>query len=253
MKFLLISSIPELSGAVLQKIAEVLTIQANQHLYQYYGKTASFEVGNEKKEGFVPVEIQRSIENEGAGDGYQQNGYHWADASGPYVKVRYTSDIDQLSLTISHECLETIINPYIEKFGNPVDLSLQNSRGEPFFEICDICQTKQFGYRINGILVSNFVTPNYYDKNFTKGVRYDFLGKVETPGQILEGGYMSWRISDSEYLQAFRIKGVLFWKKLTGDKVINLTANSTPFPVALFIMGLAIVGGILYLIFRKKN
>lgn len=253
MKFLLISSIQELSDTVLQKIAEALTIQANQHLYPYYGKNASFEVGHEKKEGFVPVEIQRSIENESTADGYQQNGYHWADNSGPYVKVRYTSDIDQLSLTISHECLETIINPLIDKFANPVDLSLQNSRGEPFFEICDICQTKEFAYRINGVLVSNFVTPNYYDKMFTKGVQYDYLGKVSQPGEILEGGYMSWRISDSEYLQAFRTKGLLFWKKITGDKVINLTANSTPFPVALLVMSLAIIGGLLYLIFSKKN
>lgn len=250
MKFLLISYIPELSVDTLQKIAEALTIQASQHLYAFYAKSASFEVGNAKKQGYIPVEIERNIDNDNA-DGYQQNGYHWADSNGAYVKVRYTSDIDQLSLTISHECLETIINPLIEKFGNPVDLSLINKKGEPFFEICDVCQRKEDGYRINGILVSNFVTPNYYDTIYTKGIRYDFLGKISRNGEILEGGYMSWRISDSEYIQAFKIKGVLFWKKLIGDKTIDISANSTPFPVALGIAFLGLVATALYLIFRK--
>ena len=48
-------------------------------------------------------------------------------------------------------------------------------------------------YPINGVLVSDFVTPSYYDAFDTEGARYSFTGRVKAPRQLLEGGYLTWR------------------------------------------------------------
>jgi len=48
-----------------------------------------------------------------------------------------------------------------------------------------------FGYRVNGVLVSDFITPHYYDPDGATGVQYSFRGHVKEPHQVLEGGYVS--------------------------------------------------------------
>jgi hypothetical protein len=48
-------------------------------------------------------------------------------------------------------------------------------------------------YPINGVLVSDFVTPSYYDAFDTGGARYSFTGRVTAPRQLLRGGYLTWR------------------------------------------------------------
>ncbi|MDR6564963.1 MULTISPECIES: hypothetical protein [unclassified Arcicella] len=231
----------------LNALAAALTIQAKEHLYKFWAKNATYEVGSlqDVTAGKIPFYIQYDI---GVNE---QNGYHWAENRKPYVKVKFNPDFDQLCLTCSHEGLETIINPQIDKFSALEDLTILNSKGQSFFEICDICQSKEYAYRVNGILVSNFVTPNYYDTVPQKNVQYDYLNFVERPGEILEGGYRSWKLNDSEVLQAFKVKGLLVYKKITGDKIVQVTAKSQPFTwVIPLIIGIGIS---IYLIFKSKK
>ena len=64
---------------------------------------------------------------------------------------------------------------------------------EILVEVCDPSGDAQWAYTVNGYLVSDFVTPDYYDPVRAPGVRYSFTGVVPGPRQILEGGYLSWR------------------------------------------------------------
>src|SRR5207247_9143315 len=64
---------------------------------------------------------------------------------------------------------------------------------EYLVEACDPCQDGQFAYPIDGVLVSDFVTPHFYDAFETAGARYSSGGNVEGPRVILPGGYISWR------------------------------------------------------------
>lgn len=246
--FAIISEISEnvLPISWLNSLSKALTIQANEHLYKFWGKGGTFEVmkANQVPSGYIPFYIQYDI---GVSE---QNGYHWAENKKPYVKVKFNPDLDQLSLTCSHEALETIINPQIDKFSALEDLTILNSKGKAYFEICDICQGKDFAYRIDGVMVSNFVTPNYYDTVPQKNVQYDYLKLVQRPGEILEGGYKSWLLNDTEVLQAFKVKGILIYKKITGDKIVQVTAKSQPFTwlvPAILSLGISI-----YLIFKRK-
>src|SRR5262249_60863709 len=45
----------------------------------------------------------------------------------------------------------------------------------------------------NGILVSDFYTPNYFDPVKAAGVRYSYTGALTEPRQVLPGGYLSWQ------------------------------------------------------------
>ena len=78
---------------------------------------------------------------------------------------------------------------------------------EILVEICDPSGGAQWGYTVNGYLISDFVTPNYYDPVGAPGVRYSFTGVVTRPREVLEGGYLSWRDpATGEWWQAERIR-----------------------------------------------
>lgn len=210
------------------QLAKVLSFQGVEHLYPYHGKAGTVEVFNYVPEGYIPFYVQYDIESNNS-----QDAYHWTDENGkPYARVKFNKDFDELSRITSHEFMETLVNPNVDKFGQTSEFEMLNRKGTEYFEICDICQSKEYSYKIDGVVVSNFVTPSYYNVNLGKtnilpNVKYDYCGFVKAPGEILEGGYKSWKVSDTEYLQAFKTKGFLTYKFLTGDKVVEVSAVET--------------------------
>jgi hypothetical protein len=59
-------------------------------------------------------------------------------------------------------------------------------------EVCDPSEAAQFGYSVNGVLMSDFYTPRYFDPIASNGVRYSFTDAISEPRQVLPGGYLSW-------------------------------------------------------------
>jgi hypothetical protein len=45
---------------------------------------------------------------------------------------------------------------------------------------------------VNGVLVSDFYTPHFFDPVPAPGVRYSFTGAITKPLDVLDGGYVSW-------------------------------------------------------------
>ena len=64
-------------------------------------------------------------------------------------------------------------------------------------EVCDPSEAADFAYSVNGILVSDFYTPNYFGPVTAPGVRYSYTGALTAPRQVLRGGYLSWKDSVS--------------------------------------------------------
>lgn len=56
-------------------------------------------------------------------------------------------------------------------------------------EVCDPCQ--QVTYKVNGIPLSDFITPRYFDAPDQPGA-FSFTGKVTAPREVLLGGYLTW-------------------------------------------------------------
>jgi hypothetical protein len=84
-------------------------------------------------------------------------------------------------------------------------------------EACDPCEADNFAYPIQGVAVSDFLTPHFYDPVVTPGTRYSFTGAIKAPRQILAGGYISWVNQQSNEMQQ------LLWVDPTkAPKIVNL-------------------------------
>ena len=60
------------------------------------------------------------------------------------------------------------------------------------YEVCDACEADDFGYEVNGTLVSDFVFPSWFESFHQPGsTQFDFRKKIQQPFQLLKGGYIS--------------------------------------------------------------
>jgi hypothetical protein len=94
------------------------------------------------------------------------------------------------TVTVSHETLEMLADPYGNRLiaaAHPLDPA---RRVCYLLEVCDPCLSTY--YPVNGLPVSDFYTPWYFDPVRTASVRYSFTGALSYPLEILEGGYLSW-------------------------------------------------------------
>jgi hypothetical protein len=139
----------------------------------------------------VPVDYWKilvidNIDQEGAA------GVHLDDQGQPFALVTADSNQDVWSLTASHECLEMLADP----FGNRLiagDSPMEGQgRVQILVEVSDPSEDASFGYTVNGVLVADFYTPNFFDPIAADSVRYSFTGAISEPRQVLKGGYLSW-------------------------------------------------------------
>lgn len=107
-------------------------------------------------------------------------------------------DGENPTVTASHELLEMLVDPNIDQ------VVRRGLRAEAK-EVADAVE--ETGYAINGIQVSNFQTPAWFelhDRSLPMGTnKYDFLGLCTHPWQILKGGYMSVLEPSGEWTQVF--------------------------------------------------
>jgi hypothetical protein len=122
-------------------------------------------------------------------------GYHDMTPDGlPLGKVFAKTTVDEggaVSVTASHELLEMLGDPDIN-----LTAELDDASGKPSkfyaYEVCDACEDDSFGYKINGVLVSDFVYPAYFESFRTaKSTQFDFGKKITAPFTLLKGGYIS--------------------------------------------------------------
>jgi hypothetical protein len=105
---------------------------------------------------------------------------------------------DSWSVTLSHEVLELIADPYGNRLvaaAHPFD---RNQRVKYLLEVCDPCQA--IWYPVNGVPVSDFYVPRYFDPVAVDRMRYSFTGEIERPLQILDDGYLTWVDPEDSHL-----------------------------------------------------
>jgi hypothetical protein len=126
-------------------------------------------------------------------------GYHDMTPDGlPQGNVFAGTDLQfgtQWTVTASHELLEMLADPAI----NLTALTMtafdvgQNSVGRLYsYEVCDACEADQDGYTIDGVLVSDFVFPAWFESfRQTGSTQFDHQLRITDPFQLLPGGYIS--------------------------------------------------------------
>jgi hypothetical protein len=123
-------------------------------------------------------------------DTFDHGGQHKDRKNQPYALVAADPT---WSLVASHEALEMLADPFGSKLVAGSSPDPTQGRVEFLVEVCDPCQDDRFGYTVNGVLVSEFYTPNYFDPVAGAGVRYSFTGAITRPREVLSGGYLTWR------------------------------------------------------------
>jgi hypothetical protein len=146
--------------------------------------------------GYWPVLIQDDIHTEGAA------GIHEDKDGQPLALVQYSNS---WTLTASHEVLEMLADPFGNRLMAGDSVKPGQGRVEYLVEVCDPSEDSAFSYRSNGVIVSDFYTPNFFDPVTVAGTRYSFTGAIKKPRQVLKGGYLSWHdpVKDEWWQQTF--------------------------------------------------
>jgi hypothetical protein len=213
----LISLSQEVSLSQLHHVAAALQIQATRDVapvWSVQATVAAFEAG-QLPAGFWPVVVTDRFQTPG-------HGLHISQRDGsPMAFVRPSAS---WSLTASHEMIEMIVDPWGRR--TEPGRSWEDGQGQVDYlvEACDPCQGGDFAYTIDGVLVSDFVTPHFYDPFQTAGARYSQRGHVQAPRTILKKGYLSWRVPST---------GDIWQRKWDGDQPFNKRLGHAEFTSVL--------------------
>ena len=216
----LVADTEQITSSELTKVAAALQKQATRDFGPVWGIQASvsaFAKLEDLPTDYWPVIVRDDIKTPGAA------GVHEDKNGQPFALVQYDPD---WSLTASHETFEMLADP----FGNRLVAGMSPKPGQGrvnfLVEVCDPCEDRQFAYTVNGITVSDFFTPHYFDPVTAPSVRYSYTGAITAPRTVLRGGYLSWVVPQTnEWFQmtwftgnkpVFRSLGVLS-RKIKGS------------------------------------
>jgi hypothetical protein len=145
----------------------------------------AFETLEDVPLGYWPLVVKDNI-------GFNAAGIHLDEDGQPFALITADRDRDVWSLTASHECLEMLADPFGNRTVAGDSPKPDQERVMFLVEVCDPSEAAEFGYSVNGILVSDFYTPQYFDPVASNTVRYSFTGAIKEPRDVLVGGYVSW-------------------------------------------------------------
>jgi len=190
----LVDTTGRINPDLLQAAAAALNVQVTRDLPQFWNVQATVQYlphAHKIPAGIWPVQLVKSLP---PGEG----GFHLDKHNQPYSKVIASPNDDSWTIDASHETLEMLVDPSGNRMQSStaieiVDGKIQDGTGQFNYlvEACDPCEANGYGYAINGIVVSDFLTPHFYDPIVTPGTRYSFTGALTAPRQILPGGYIS--------------------------------------------------------------
>lgn len=191
MKIVLVdeSNEPDVTYELLREIARALRVQLFEH-YAPFCQSAGCDVVVAKslldvEKGDAPLVVFDDPDAPGV------LGYHSVSPTGLAYGKAFVSVVRglggellrgaaSLSVTLSHEALEMLHDPYANAWADMPD-----GETEEAVEICD--RVEGDAYEIEGVAVSNFLGP----RAFRGGEGpYDWLRLVETPWDIRPGGYV---------------------------------------------------------------
>jgi hypothetical protein len=193
----------ELAPELVQAVVAALNVQVTRDLTQFWNVQAMVIAlqKNRVPIGVWPVFLVKQLP---PGEG----GFHLDKHNQPYAEVIGTTGNEGWTVAASHEVIEMLVDPSGNRLQSSTaieiaDGKIKDSAGqfEYLVEACDPCEAENYSYTIQGIPVSDFLTPNFYDLLVTPGTRYSFTGAVSAPRQILPGGYISWINHESEEWQ----------------------------------------------------
>jgi hypothetical protein len=209
----LVADTKKITPSQLTKVAAALQKQATRDfgpLWDIQANVSGFARLQDVPTDYWPVIVRDDIKTPGAA------GVHEDKNRQPFALVQFS---DAWSLTASHETLEMLADPFGNRLVAGKSPKRDQGRVNFLVEVCDPSEDQQFAYTVNGVTVSDFYTPHFFDPVSESSVRYSYTGAVKGPRTILQGGYLSWGVPETnEWFQmiwfdtakpVFRSLGVL--------------------------------------------
>jgi len=191
----LVDQTGKIDPELIQSVAAALTIQVTRDLPQFWNVQANvthLPKATKIPAGVWPVFLVASLP---PGEG----GFHLDKHNQPYAKVIAAPNSDEWTIDASHETIEMLVDPAGNRLQNSTSIEIVSGKiqdGTDEFaylvEACDPCEADNYVYSIQGVAVSDFITPHFYDPITTTSARYSFTGAIKAPRQILPGGYITW-------------------------------------------------------------
>ncbi len=193
MKFALVNASTLLDDpAAIGLIAQAVDLQILNDAGPAWGRYGNVDAAPDLASvpaGSVPIVIYDDPDQEGA------LGWHTEDGGAVFGRVFVRPVLDaggdfygnpalSLSSVVSHEVLETLIDPYVSDWSERADSVLVAA------EVCDPVEADSYAIAVldTPIQVSNFVLPAWFDAQATSGP-FDKLGKLTAPFTRTDGGY----------------------------------------------------------------
>lgn len=179
----LISESQSLEISTITVVAAALQKQVSRDLapaWDLEGTVSPFVRLEDVPLGFWPVIVRDDIQVDAAGVHCDQNGQ-------PFALVSMSR---HWSITASHEVLEILVDPFGRRMVSGPSSKSGQGRVDYLIEVCDPIGDQT--YQVNGVAVSDFCTPHYFDPTQSAGVQYSFTGAIEGPRQVMENGYLTW-------------------------------------------------------------
>ena len=173
----------------LSAVAAALQKQASRDfgpLWKVESTVTAFQTLDQLPLDYWPVVIKDDIGDPSAA------GYHDDQHGQPFSLVQYSQG---WTLTASHEVLEMLGDPFGRRLVAGESPKEGQGRVRFLVEVCDPSEAEEFSYSVNGIQVSDFYTPHYFDPVTSASVRYSYTGAITAPRTVLKGGYLSWHDS----------------------------------------------------------
>jgi hypothetical protein len=118
------------------------------------------------------------------------------------------ADKASVSVGATHEICEMAVDPTL-------NLAAQDDKGTFWaYEVCDPVEDDKYAYDVDGVLVTDFVTPRWFAYQHAHGP-IDFQHHAKKPFVILDGGYA----------QKFGKNG---WEQITGHEAVKARAKQAP-------------------------
>jgi hypothetical protein len=199
-----------IDAAQLSEVAGALNEQVNRDFAPIWRTRASVVpfMGAKVNPGTWAVYLQNGLDEPSAA------GYHADDNHQPYARVDLKAG--DWTVTASHEILEMLGDPWGSRMHTAQ--ALEGFPGDSrrvlyLVEMCDPCEA--FSYEVGGVPMSDFLVPWYYNTTSRRHTGFSFLGELDKPRQVADGGYISLMDpADGHWWQLFVSHGQSGWHDL---------------------------------------
>ena len=183
-------------AAELQGVSAAIQSQLNTDVGPQWGLSVTidpFNILNEVPLDYWPILVCKDIGDPDIEGVHKDPDHH------PYALVTYD---EYWSLTASHEAIEMVIAPE----GNRQLFTAPPGSNDPsvekvayLIEPCDPVYSAEYGYPINGWLMSNFCYPSYY--TLAGLPPYDKQGQLTAPRTLSPGGYVCYQDGAGDWIR----------------------------------------------------